>query len=157
MRSRKEKKKLREIYACGEKLQMSNQNLLISKRVGRFYFNNLLLEGLKKMLDLYRKAVLKKRISMANFSGTLASIENKLNQLIDRKQALENELLEYRSRQQELEKILAQQSVELDELKEKNKILRIAKLNNEGDNREIKLKINEIVREVDKCIAQLNQ
>lgn len=94
---------------------------------------------------------------MANFSGTLASIENKLKQLIDRKKALENELLEYRIRQQELEKFLAQQSVELDELKEKNKILRIAKTNDEGDNREIKLKINEIVREVDKCIAQLNQ
>ena len=94
---------------------------------------------------------------MANFSGTLASIESKLNKLIHRKKELENELDEYRSRQKELEKALAQQSDELDELKEKNKILRIAKLNNKGDNREIKLKINEIVREVDKCIAQLNQ
>ena len=94
---------------------------------------------------------------MANFSGNLASIEHKLKQLIDRKQALEKELDEYRNRQKELENSLAQQSVELDELKEKNKILKIANTNNRGDNREIKLKINEIVREVDKCIAQLNQ
>ena len=94
---------------------------------------------------------------MANFSGTLASIENKLKQLIVRKKELEKELAECRSRQDELEESFAQQSVELDELKEKNKILRIANQNHDGDNREIKLKINEIVREVDKCIAQLNQ
>jgi len=92
---------------------------------------------------------------MANFSGTLASIEEKLSHLIKRKKALENDLNESRKRQKELEETLAQQSVELDELKEKNKILRIVK-STEGDNREIKLKINEIVREVDRCIAQLN-
>lgn len=94
---------------------------------------------------------------MTNFSGTLASIESKLKQLIERKDQLEAELKESRIRQQELEETMTKQSVELDELKEKNKILKIAARSNEGDNREIKLKINEIVREVDKCIAQLNQ
>ncbi|MAY83634.1 MAG: hypothetical protein CMP59_05815 [Flavobacteriales bacterium] len=94
---------------------------------------------------------------MANFSGTLASIEDKLKLLISRKKALESQLEEARRRQKELEETLTLQSVELDELKEKNKILRIANSNSEGDNREIKLKINEIVREVDRCIAQLNQ
>ena len=94
---------------------------------------------------------------MTNFFSILANIEKSLNALIDRKKTLETELVEYRNRQRELEEKIARQSVEIDELKEKNKILRIAKPYGDGNNREIKLKINEIVREVDKCIAQLNQ
>ena len=49
------------------------------------------------------------------------------------------------------------QDKEIEELVEKNKILRIAGGSNDGSSREVKFKINEIVREVDKCIAQLNQ
>ena len=94
---------------------------------------------------------------MTNFSGTLESIETKLKTLIEQKKELQSELKKTMDRQKELENDLAAKLEELDELKEKNKILRIAGKTNEGDNREIKLKINEIVREVDKCIAQLNQ
>lgn len=94
---------------------------------------------------------------MANFSGTLEAIESKLKLLIGRKKELEVELKETKSRLEELEEQLASKSQELEELIEKNKILRIAGKSDENDNREIKLKINEIVREVDKCIAQLNQ
>jgi len=43
------------------------------------------------------------------------------------------------------------------ELKEKNKILRLTGKDHGDGNREVKLKVNEIVREVDKCIAQLNR
>lgn len=94
---------------------------------------------------------------MTNFSETLVAIESKLKQLIRQKKELKAELDETKGRLEELENNLATRSKELEELKEKNKILRIAGNNGESDNREIKLKINEIVREVDKCIAQLNQ
>ena len=94
---------------------------------------------------------------MTNFSVTLEAIEGKLKQLIGRKNELEAELTKTKGRLKELEEELASKSKELDELIEKNKILRIAGKSDENDNREIKLKINEIVREVDKCIAQLNQ
>lgn len=94
---------------------------------------------------------------MANFSATLEAIESKLKQLIGQKKELETELEQTKIRLKKLEEDLVLKSKELDELTEKNKILRIAGKGNESDNREIKLKINEIVREVDKCIAQLNQ
>jgi len=94
---------------------------------------------------------------MTNFSGTLEAIESKLKQLIGKKKELGTELSETKDRLRQLENELAEKSKELDELTEKNKILRIAGKSDEDDNREIKLKINEIVREVDKCIAQLNQ
>lgn len=94
---------------------------------------------------------------MTNFSGTLEAIHSKLKKLIDQKNSLLTELNKSKQRQTELENNLASMTEELEELKEKNKILRIAGNNGESDNREIKLKINEIVREVDKCIAQLNQ
>lgn len=94
---------------------------------------------------------------MTNFSETLVAIESKLKQLIRQKKEVKAELDETKGRLEELENNLATRSKELEELKEKNKILRIAGNNGESDNREIKLKINEIVREVDKCIAQLNQ
>lgn len=94
---------------------------------------------------------------MTNFSKTLESIESNLKQLIRQKKDLEAKLEKANERLTKLENDLTQKSKELDELTEKNKILRIAGKGNEDDNREIKLKINEIMREVDKCIAQLNQ
>ena len=66
-------------------------------------------------------------------------------------------LVETRKSIVELKEISFQQEQEIEKLVEKNKILRIAGASKGGDSREIKLKINEIVREVDKCIAQLNQ
>ena len=58
---------------------------------------------------------------------------------------------------EELKEKSVLQDKEIEELVEKNKILRIAGGSNDGSSREVKFKINEIVREVDKCIAQLNQ
>lgn len=112
--------------------------------------------AVKILLALYRSIVLKNSL-MAHFNEKLQVIETKLNRLIDQKKQLETDLQNARNRQKQLEEALASKDSELDELIEKNKILRIAAGKHEGDNKEIKLKINEIVREVDKCIAQLNQ
>lgn len=94
---------------------------------------------------------------MADFSNTLVQFEGNIKSLIELKKGLEIELQEVRGKNEHLiEKLNACES-EIEDLKEKNKILRIAGGTKGGDSREIKLKINEIVREVDKCIAQLNQ
>jgi uncharacterized protein (DUF3084 family) len=47
---------------------------------------------------------------------------------------------------------------ELNNLKKQNEVLSVAKtLSGDGDaNKEVKLKINELVREIDKCISLLN-
>ena len=60
---------------------------------------------------------------------------------------------------EELKQIIKQHKNEIEELKDKNKLIKIAK-SLEGDNSgkgELKYKINEILREVDRCMALLNK
>jgi uncharacterized coiled-coil DUF342 family protein len=62
----------------------------------------------------------------------------------------------------ELKNELDDKSKIIDELKEKYNILKMTKkletpsLNVKEDNKELKLKINEMLREIDKCMALLN-
>ena len=93
---------------------------------------------------------------MEKFSETILSFEKNVKQLIKKKQEVESKLSLYEHQIVDLTQQLNQKNEEIKELEEKNKILRIAG-GQKGDNREIKLKINEMIREVDKCIAQLNQ
>ena len=96
---------------------------------------------------------------MSEFSEAINTLELQVNLLIAKKLEIEKELGDSRLKVEELTTAFASQKSEIERLTEKNKILRIAN-GNGSDNeqkREIKLKINEIVREVDKCIAQLNQ
>jgi cell division septum initiation protein DivIVA len=58
-----------------------------------------------------------------------------------------------------LDQQLATKQSEIGELNEKYKVLKMAK-SLEGvstENKDVKLKINEMVREIDKCIALLNK
>ena len=58
---------------------------------------------------------------------------------------------------QELKQILGEQKQTIRQLEDKIKILKIAKtLETKEGNVEAKLKINELVREIDKCIGLLN-
>ena len=94
---------------------------------------------------------------MSNFSNNLSRLEKNVTQLIEAKNYLKEQLNEARLKEGELhEKLKKHQKIE-EELREKNNILRITGGQSGEGSREMKLKINEIVREVDKCIAQLNQ
>ena len=94
---------------------------------------------------------------MSSFSEDFLSLGQNVRRLIQKKKESEEALNDTRKELEELKKKSVEQEMEIEELIEKNKILRIAGGSSEGDSREVKLKINEIVREVDKCIAQLNQ
>jgi chromosome segregation ATPase len=94
---------------------------------------------------------------MDNFSQAFNDLEENVKQLIQKKGDLELRLEEQQKEMKAMTEMLAQKEMEMEELKEKNKILRIAGGAKGEDKREIKLKINEMVREIDKCIAQLNQ
>lgn len=94
---------------------------------------------------------------MSDFSISFQQLETNVKTLIENKKKAESRLLEIEKERVELKNQLESARKKVEELEEKNKILRIAKGSHGGENREIKLKINEIVREVDKCIAQLNQ
>ncbi len=94
---------------------------------------------------------------MGNFSEDFSRLERNVRLLIQRNKQSEEKLNSTRKELEELKEKSVLQDKEIEELVEKNKILRIAGGSNDGSSREVKFKINEIVREVDKCIAQLNQ
>ena len=70
-----------------------------------------------------------------------------------------NEVEGLKNTNAELKNIVEQQKKEIEELKEKNKLIKIAKSldSSDGGSTELKYKINEILREVDRCIALLNK
>ena len=57
-----------------------------------------------------------------------------------------------------LQEKLTYEKVQNKQLSEKNKVLKLAKAlsGNEEKSTDVKLKINELIREIDKCIAQVS-
>ena len=94
---------------------------------------------------------------MNSFSEDFSRLERNVRLLIQKNKLSEEKLSNARKELEELREKSVLQDKEIEELNEKNKILRIAGGSNDGSSREVKFKINEIVREVDKCIAQLNK
>lgn len=91
--------------------------------------------------------------------STLEAIKAKITELGDKKRALESEMAALRSSEDKLRKELGDQKKLVDQLTDKNKVLKVAKSlgDSDGKSTETKLKINELVREIDKCIALLNK
>ncbi len=56
----------------------------------------------------------------------------------------------------ELLKIIENLQTQLNKIQEENKIIKVAKTFSGSENVEVKKKINEIVREIDKCVTLLN-
>lgn len=95
---------------------------------------------------------------MSSFSDLVNKLESKVLILLEQKRALATEVEVFRNEIAQLQKENKQLNEQLLTLEERNQILRIAKGKVSKEERaEMKLKINEIVREVDKCISQLNQ
>jgi chromosome segregation ATPase len=70
--------------------------------------------------------------------------------LIEIKDKLSNEI-------EELKQELNVKNQQISELNDKIKLLKIAGSVGGESTKEVKLKINEMVREIDKCIAQINR
>ena len=95
---------------------------------------------------------------MSNLSEIVDSLENSIGRLLDKQEKLketnvqlEEELGNLKAEKQELEKQVAI-------WKEKGQSLRLANslLGSNQYNRETKLKINALIREIDQCITQLS-
>jgi len=95
---------------------------------------------------------------MKDISVLVSRVGKKAEKLIE-KQALlivKNEKLSNEIDEIRLE--LTEKNQQILELNNKVKLLKIAGSVGEGEStREVKLKINEMVREIDKCIAQINR
>jgi predicted nucleic acid-binding Zn-ribbon protein len=91
--------------------------------------------------------------------ATIERLHNKLESLLVNYQQLKEELNASTERVDDLSKRLEVQNQTIQQLNDKNKVLKLSSSiqDEQGDNKAAKQKINELVREIDKCIALLNK
>ncbi|HNW89919.1 MAG TPA: hypothetical protein PKN48_09670 [Bacteroidales bacterium] len=94
---------------------------------------------------------------MEDLAALMSGIEFKTHQLIKQVNALKHENAEVKKELDLLIKSEQENKEKIKYLEEKNKILRIAKTIEGEDKTKAKLRINELLREVDRCIALLNK
>jgi DNA repair exonuclease SbcCD ATPase subunit len=94
---------------------------------------------------------------MKEVDQLISNIEQKVRKLIDLRESCEIQNKELKQTLEELTKTIEKQENTIKKLEERNNILTITKsLESLQGNVEVKNKINELVREIDKCIGLLN-
>jgi predicted RNase H-like nuclease (RuvC/YqgF family) len=94
---------------------------------------------------------------MKDVATLVSGIEYKLGKLIEQHHLQRTDNAKFISEIQELKQVINEQKQTIRQLEDKIKLLKIAKtLETKEGNVEAKLKINELVREIDKCIGLLN-
>jgi len=94
---------------------------------------------------------------MDKVSLIVSGLEYKIKKIVDLQNQTTIENNKLKQEINNLKNIIENQKVIIDKTEEKNKVHTIAKvLENRKDNK-AKLRINELVREIDKCIAHLNK
>lgn len=91
--------------------------------------------------------------------ATIDRLQQKVEKLVERYRASETTNLSLNQQLSSLQLQLEENQNRISDLKEKNKILKLSSsLQGKGDDtKATKQQINELVREVDKCIALLNK
>ncbi|MBN2166842.1 MAG: hypothetical protein JW717_11245 [Marinilabiliaceae bacterium] len=89
----------------------------------------------------------------------VSSLEQKVDLLVKRYKGLQNDVRMLKEENQKLVDQLEKASDNLNEVQAKYDSLKLAKALelSQSDGRDAKLKINQMVREIDKCIALLNR
>lgn len=96
---------------------------------------------------------------MKSIASIVASLKSKTEKMLHLQEALQKSNAQLTLKVSKLQSRVEELEALNRKLDEQNKVIRIAQ-NVSGDtdkNLAIKLKINELVREIDKCIAQLNR
>jgi predicted RNase H-like nuclease (RuvC/YqgF family) len=88
----------------------------------------------------------------------ISSLEKKVKELVKRYSELKGRNTAMETELTELRKTVDSQKEVVKNLEDKNKIIKLAKslADSNPDTAAMKYKINELVREIDKCIAQMN-
>jgi chromosome segregation ATPase len=96
---------------------------------------------------------------MSNLSEIVDSLENRVSNLLQYYKKLRGEKLKIEEELAVLKSQQSQYKKEIDEWREECSSLKLANsvLGSDDYKRETKLKINELVREIDKCIVQLSE
>jgi FtsZ-binding cell division protein ZapB len=89
----------------------------------------------------------------------LDGIKVKVQSLKDRMQAQTDENSRLRQRNEDLQQMVQQKQALIEELEQKNQQLSLVKsiMADSEDAHDARIRINRIVREIDKCIALLNR
>jgi uncharacterized coiled-coil DUF342 family protein len=94
---------------------------------------------------------------MGDIATLVSGIEYKVRKLIARNQSLQDENERLKKEIQELKKETSELAELITKTEERVNVIKLAKtLETKEGNVEAKLKINELVREIDKCIGLLN-
>ena len=95
---------------------------------------------------------------MQNLTARLSEIRIKVEKLIQENQLLKNENESMRDRIEGLERTVKLQKNNLSGLTEQNKLIKLAKnlAPEDWDTEEMKKNVNELIREIDRCIDLLN-
>lgn len=91
--------------------------------------------------------------------ATIQRLYSKMESLIAKYEAVNEQHQLSLNRIEELSKEIELHEQAIKQLEEKNKILKLSTSiqSEQGDNKAARKKINELVREIDKCIALLNK
>ena len=93
---------------------------------------------------------------MFDFETTVAGIEHKVRLLADEVARLRTALYEKEDQCRELEKALKNKEILINNLKEENKLVKLGnRLSEKGETAELKLKINQMIRAIDRSIEIL--
>ena len=86
-------------------------------------------------------------------------LQNKLERLVSKYQEVNSANLQLKEKLLSLQEQFEKEQKSVSELKEKNKILKLSVSlhGEEQDTKAARQRINELVREIDKCIALLNK
>lgn len=92
---------------------------------------------------------------MSETKKLIAELDQKVEQLLKNVREQHDKLESKKNKVVELKEQLAEQESEINALKTENKTLKEAPVTTENDSEEMKAKIGELVREIDKCISLL--
>jgi exopolyphosphatase/pppGpp-phosphohydrolase len=94
---------------------------------------------------------------MSHLASTADKLRAKIEKLLHLHTLLEASNEKLTRERADLLKTIEDQKLAIRQLEDENKLTRLAQKLPETGNLDLKLKINELVREIDKCIALLNR
>ncbi|MBR1835509.1 MAG: hypothetical protein IJ785_08435 [Bacteroidales bacterium] len=95
---------------------------------------------------------------MFDFEAAVVEIERKVRKLIGENQRLRVEAEKANEQCRQLQEQVDKQNIVINNLKEENNNLKLGNtLTQKGDSVEIKLKINQLIRSIDKSLALINK
>lgn len=87
----------------------------------------------------------------------IEGIENKLKRLLIKQNALTEQVNQLNAEKVEKDRVIIEQQDRIEELKKKIEIMGAAKVLSTEDNTIAKHRIDEILRDIDKCLVLLNR